>query len=129
MSDTDKQSERHASHRDRIFAMIDELDAGELGELIEAAGKKRQERQETAMRELVAEFEEKAAKLGLSLPKLLSVGRGRPAGQDGKDRKKVAAKFKGPNGEAWTGRGRTPSWLHALEQTGRKREEFAVNRQ
>jgi DNA-binding protein H-NS len=29
-------------------------------------------------------------------------------------------------GDAWTGRGRTPTWLAALEAQGRKREEFLV---
>lgn len=38
----------------------------------------------------------------------------------------VAAKFKGPVGEAWSGRGLTPKWLKALEAQGRSRAEFAV---
>ena len=29
-------------------------------------------------------------------------------------------------GDTWTGRGRTPTWLAALEAQGRKREEFLV---
>jgi len=28
--------------------------------------------------------------------------------------------------DTWTGRGRTPRWLVALEKDGRKREEFRV---
>lgn len=38
----------------------------------------------------------------------------------------VADKFKGPNGEGWSGRGLTPKWLKALEAQGRNRTEFAV---
>lgn len=38
----------------------------------------------------------------------------------------VAAKFKGPNGEGWSGRGLTPKWLKALEAQGRNKSEFAV---
>lgn len=38
----------------------------------------------------------------------------------------VAAKYKGPNGEAWTGRGLTPRWLSALVAQGRSKEEFAI---
>jgi DNA-binding protein H-NS len=38
----------------------------------------------------------------------------------------VAAKFKGPNGESWSGRGLTPRWLSALVASGRTKEEFAV---
>jgi DNA-binding protein H-NS len=38
----------------------------------------------------------------------------------------VAAKFRGPNGEAWSGRGLTPRWLTALVAQGKTKEEFAV---
>lgn len=39
---------------------------------------------------------------------------------------KVAAKFKGPSGEVWSGRGLTPKWLVALGAEGRKKEEFLI---
>ena len=38
----------------------------------------------------------------------------------------VAAKFSGPNGETWSGRGLTPRWLSALLAQGRAKEEFAI---
>ena len=38
----------------------------------------------------------------------------------------VAAKFKGPNGETWSGRGKTPRWLAAFLAQGRLSEEFSV---
>jgi DNA-binding protein H-NS len=38
----------------------------------------------------------------------------------------VAAKYKGPNGEAWSGRGLTPKWLSTLVAQGRTKDEFAV---
>ncbi len=38
----------------------------------------------------------------------------------------VAAKFRGPNGESWTGRGLMPRWLTALVAQGRQKEEFAI---
>ena len=38
----------------------------------------------------------------------------------------VAAKFRGPNGESWSGRGLTPKWLAALIAEGKKKEEFAI---
>jgi DNA-binding protein H-NS len=41
----------------------------------------------------------------------------------------VAAKFRGPNGEAWSGRGLTPKWLAALIAQGQTKESFAVNAQ
>lgn len=39
----------------------------------------------------------------------------------------VAPKYRGPNGETWTGRGLMPRWLSALVAQGRTKEEFAVN--
>ena len=38
----------------------------------------------------------------------------------------VAAKYLGPNGEAWSGRGLTPRWLAALMAQGRTKEDFAI---
>ena len=40
----------------------------------------------------------------------------------------VAAKYRGPNGESWSGRGLTPKWLAALIAEGKKKEEFAIQR-
>lgn len=38
----------------------------------------------------------------------------------------VAAKFRGPNGETWSGRGLMPKWLSALVAQGQSKETFAV---
>jgi DNA-binding protein H-NS len=38
----------------------------------------------------------------------------------------VAAKFHGPNGETWSGRGLTPKWLASLVAQGQSKESFAV---
>lgn len=38
----------------------------------------------------------------------------------------VPVKYRGPKGETWTGRGRTPTWLADAEAAGKKRESFAV---
>ena len=38
----------------------------------------------------------------------------------------VAAKFHGPNGETWSGRGLTPKWLASLVAQGHSKESFAV---
>jgi DNA-binding protein H-NS len=38
----------------------------------------------------------------------------------------VAAKYRGPNGETWSGRGLTPKWLAALVAGGKKKEDFAI---
>nr|WP_315463768.1 H-NS histone family protein [uncultured Rhodoferax sp.] len=41
----------------------------------------------------------------------------------------VAPKFRGPNGETWSGRGLTPKWLSALIAQGQSKETFAINAQ
>ena len=44
----------------------------------------------------------------------------------GKTASVIATKFRGPNGESWSGRGLTPRWLVALLAQGRTKDEFAV---
>ncbi len=41
----------------------------------------------------------------------------------------VAAKYRGPNGETWSGRGLTPKWLSSLIAQGQSKESFAINAQ
>ena len=38
----------------------------------------------------------------------------------------VPAKYRGPNGETWSGRGLTPRWLTALLINGKTKEDFAI---
>jgi DNA-binding protein H-NS len=52
---------------------------------------------------------------------------GKPGGA-GRKRGKVAPKYRGPGGETWTGRGRTPRWLAALEADGKKRESYLLKK-
>jgi DNA-binding protein H-NS len=56
--------------------------------------------------------------------------RGRPPGSGGRALKgrKVPPKYRGPKGETWAGRGATPVWIVALMKQGRKKEEFAINK-
>jgi DNA-binding protein H-NS len=88
----------------------------------------------------VADIRAKMAAFGITIKDLggkagakkSKAGRPAKAGKVAKVRKSkaagtpVAAKFKGPAGEAWSGRGLTPKWLKALEAQGRSRAEFAV---
>lgn len=62
-------------------------------------------------------------------------GRGRPAAKQkavkvAKASKKsgipVAAKYRGPNGETWSGRGLTPKWLTTLVAAGQAKESFLI---
>src|SRR3712207_6086527 len=68
------------------------------------------------------------AELGLTLEEVLLAG---PVVSRGRKARKAAgapaaAKFRGPNGEEWSGRGRLPRWLRALEAGGKSRDQFRV---
>jgi len=58
--------------------------------------------------------------------------RGRPVGAvkspkaSKKASKPVAAKYRGPNNETWSGRGLTPKWLTALVAQGQPLESFLI---
>ena len=41
--------------------------------------------------------------------------------------RKVAPKYRSPDGETWTGRGKTPRWLSALLARGRHKQEFLIS--
>jgi DNA-binding protein H-NS len=41
-------------------------------------------------------------------------------------RKPAAIKFRGPNGEAWSGRGKTPTWLKAHIEAGKTVNDFRI---
>ena len=47
-------------------------------------------------------------------------------GKGGKASTVVPAKYRGSNGETWSGRGLTPRWLAAQMTQGRAKEEFAI---
>jgi DNA-binding protein H-NS len=74
-----------------------------------------------------SELEQQLSRLGVE-----SNGAGRPRGAWGGRRtspmkgRKVAAKFRGPDGETWAGRGARPRWLSALIKQGHKLEEYAI---
>jgi DNA-binding protein H-NS len=99
----------------------------QLTELIQAAEKKRREKAQSERATLLEEMIKRAEELGLTIEELLGTRVTKPRPKTGQSTgSKVAAKFRGPNGEEWTGRGRMPKWLVAQEATGRKRDEFLI---
>lgn len=103
------------------LAALADLDAAQLTEVISHATELRAGKLEEARAQLEAEFAERAAALGLD-PRLVKVAKRRGTPKGGK----VAAKYRGPNGETWSGRGRAPRWLADLEAKGQKRDRYAV---
>ena len=112
---------------------LDRMTVPQLTALIAAAEAKRQDKLEDARSALRAEMEQKAAELGIAPGDLFSAAGQQAPKNATRARKprddigtKRAAKYRGPNGEEWSGRGRTPNWLTALEAEGRGREEFLI---
>jgi DNA-binding protein H-NS len=66
----------------------------------------------------------KAAKSGRGRPKSTKAAKSAKAAK--KSSNPVAAKYRGPNGETWSGRGLTPKWLAALLAQGQSKESFAI---
>jgi DNA-binding protein H-NS len=107
---------------------IEQMSVPEITALIEFGQQTRLHKQEAAREALVTELRDRAATLGFSLEDLVAQSGkpSRPATKAKTGQDKLPAKYRGPSGEKWSGRGRTPTWLTALEAEGRKREEFAA---
>jgi DNA-binding protein H-NS len=72
----------------------------------------------TQVKQLIAEYELTARDCGFKL--------GGDIAAPEKVRTPVAAKYRGPEGQVWSGRGRAPNWLTALESQGRDKSEFLI---
>lgn len=112
-----------AKAKGRGLPNISNLSAAQLTDLIanaqEAlAAKKSQERDAT-----LSELRAFAASKGYTIDELM--GRGSSGRRQRSDKGiKLKAKYVGPNGETYTGRGPTPRWLKALESKGHKRDKY-----
>lgn len=87
----------------------------------------------------VQDIRAKMQAFGITIKDLQSAGPGSRKGKAGASAKVkltavkkkktgavVAAKFRGPNGETWSGRGLTPRWLASLVAQGQSKDEFAI---
>jgi DNA-binding protein H-NS len=79
----------------------------------------------------IARVREEAAAIGLRPEELFAAAppapRKSPAtGTRKRGKGTVPDKYRGPEGQAWSGRGKAPGWLAELERHGRNREEFLI---
>jgi DNA-binding protein H-NS len=111
---------------------LESLDVAELREVAATAERLAQERGESERRSFIEETRKKAAALGISINDVLgdmassASGRRRNAKPEKKTRASATVKYRGPNGEPWSGRGRPPRWVQAVEAEGRSRNDYAV---
>ncbi|HEY8612306.1 MAG TPA: H-NS histone family protein [Roseomonas sp.] len=108
---------------------LDHLNAQELNQLIEEAKAKLAEKSKAARAALIEEMTEKAAQLGLSLDALIG-SQAKPQTNVRRVRRdagaQVAPKYRSPEGETWSGRGRMPRWLGEAVSKGKTKDEFAI---
>ena len=88
---------------------------------------------EQEIAEAIADVKRKIELYGLTAADLgLAKGNGGPGGSRAKPARsagKSAVKYRGPNGETWSGgRGRKPQWVVQALKEGRDLEEFAVSK-
>jgi DNA-binding protein H-NS len=105
---------------------IDGLSLTELNELSTRVSRAIQARRDDARVETLQKLKALAAsECFTNLDELIGKG---PGGRRQRSDKgvKLKAKYVGPNGETYTGRGPTPKWLRQLERRGEKREKFLV---
>lgn len=89
----------------------------------------------------VVDIKAKMAAFGITVKDLQAPAKGKgkpgrkPSGGAGKKVKaeksakpavKVEAKYRGPNGETWSGRGLMPKWLAAAVEAGSTKESFLI---
>ena len=117
---------------ERIHKMVSSLSYSEMDGLIELIQRERAGKMDEARRSLKAEFEAKAASIGLTPDQIFNKSpsaQEKPRrGKNGEQQSTTAAvKFRSPSGQTWSGRGRKPLWLTQAEAGGQTAEEFRVN--
>lgn len=75
--------------------------------------------------EKVAMIKETMSAYGITIEDL----QGKPAkAAKGKSSSPAQAKYTGPKGESWTGRGLMPRWLSSLVAEGHAKDEYLINK-
>jgi len=100
----------------------------EIQNQIAALQKQAEEIKAQEFAKTLQEIQAKMEAFGITVADLEG-GRGRArksVGAGEKSANPVPAKFRGPNGESWSGRGLMPRWLAALVAQGQAKETFAI---
>src|SRR5215217_3282169 len=97
-----------------VEAAIDRVPMERLGEVVSYVQERQRSRHDEERQRMLEKFREEAARFGMQvkLEPMGAPGRGRRGQSSGK---MVQPKYRGPNGETWSGRGIPPKWLTALE--------------
>jgi DNA-binding protein H-NS len=74
----------------------------------------------------VQDIKAKMAAYGITIADLQSGGKVRAGKSAAKSGTPAPVKYRGPNGETWSGRGLMPRWLAGQVAQGKSKESFAV---
>jgi DNA-binding protein H-NS len=112
---------------------LETLSVPELNQVLKRAQSLKDAKLEGAKREFMTRMKAEGEQLGLDLGSLFGgaapAKRGRKsAGEPKAERPPLAAKYRSPTGEEWSGRGRMPKWLQAAEAEGRSRDDFLIDK-
>jgi len=117
---------------------LDRIDLATLKKLADAASEKFQNRKQGELKNMVAGWLADAEAVGYSAAEVMAELRARLPGQAAASAGKrgrapradkgatAAPKYKGPNGELWSGRGQPPKWMKPLLASGKKKEDFLI---
>jgi DNA-binding protein H-NS len=111
--------------RDRMFILreiLNRLSVQELIQVIEEANEKRLEKLDEAKTQVIEKMKAEFEAIGLSYEEVMGTTRGRRR----ESTRQLAVKYRSPDGQGWSGRGRAPTWLQVLEEEGHNREEYLV---
>jgi DNA-binding protein H-NS len=113
---------------------LDKIDLASLKKLAEAASEKFNSRKKDELKHMVAGWLADAQAVGYSAADVMAELRAR-SGQGGGRRGRppradkgttTPPKYKGPNGELWSGRGQPPNWMKPYLAAGKKKEDFLI---
>jgi DNA-binding protein H-NS len=112
---------------------LEQLTVPELRQVVKRAQALVDAKLEGAKQDFLSRMKAEGEQLGLDLGSLFGAAaparRGRkPAGEPKAERAPVAAKYRSPNGDEWSGRGRTPKWLQVAEAQGQSRDDFLIDK-
>ena len=128
MPDESKASNATPASEKVVAANLEQMTVSELRQLIARAQALEGNKIEQEKKKLKFIIQRDAKQLGFSLDiNWTPIATSEPeAKAPKKSRGKVAIKYRGPDGEEWSGRGRHPRWVAALKAEGRNLEEFRI---
>ena len=124
--------ERAPSEIEKLLKSLEDMSVAALRKVVECATALIAQKTEGEKRSFIEEVTARAKSLGVSITDLFGKSTPKPVKtappkKRGAKRASPPIKFKGPNpDDTWTGRGRRPRWLVALEDEGKDRKDYAV---